>query len=267
MSISCLLLSPKDSPGMVSVTRLSLKEEIATLILPELLILSIVARWLQVVQDLHNLMLLNIPVPWIAEEQRLIEREMEELCIMSTQVVHKPIELHCKRLDSMGRKARHSLLRLEIPQVPSMRHLLQGEEMDLRTSKKLCSLQGSFTQRERLAIAPAFLSEETAEVASLGVTLKSTRGNISRMIPFKALSPSPSSFKVLLRMKSRRRSSRLSMRILQLSMTQSSCRVNLLTRSLTAIFLGLLSRVLWSRPDSPILTHSHPWYLSSVTMI
>ena len=177
---------------MGSATRLKLKVEIAILKLQEDLTKSIAEKKLQVVQGLLSSMLLNILVLSIAilavvvvlALQILSKNEVSGLSI--TLDVHIPIGLLCKRSVFMKKRASLST-RLEavLLKVLSMRHLLQGEELVLRTTTitlRPCNLQGSFTQKERSAIAQTITKEGMAEAVSSGDIPRFTRENLSRMI-------------------------------------------------------------------------------------
>ena len=81
----------------------------------------------------------------------------------------------------LGKRSSVVVTRRRARVLPSTRHHLQGEGALSVAPRALSSLQGSFTLRERSAIALTTVREGTAGAVSSGAILRSIRGSLSRM--------------------------------------------------------------------------------------
>ena len=83
----------------------------------------------------------------------------------------------------LGKRSSVVVTRRRARVLPSTRHHLQGEGAlsVVAAPRALSSMQGSFTLRERSAIALTTVREGTAGAVSSGAILRSIRGSLSRM--------------------------------------------------------------------------------------
>ena len=167
---------------MVSATQLKVERAATIRRLQGALTKSIAERRPRVVQGPLSSMLLNIPVLSIAMVAALLQ-------VLSRNAVLPVAELSTilgvPTLTRLLGKRSVVFKRKRARVVLSTRHLLQGEGALLLVAAPLTtlnSLRGSFTLRERSAIALTIVREGMAGALSSGAIPRSTRGSLSRMI-------------------------------------------------------------------------------------
>jgi len=168
---------------MVSATQLKVERAATIRRLQGALTKSIAERRPRVVQGPLSSMLLNIPVLSIAA---LVVAVLLQVLSRNAvlPVAGQSTMLGVPTLTRLLGKRSAVFMRKRARVVPSTRHLLQGEGALLVVAPltTLNSLQGSFTLRERSAIALTIVREGMAAALSSGGIPRSTRGSLSRMI-------------------------------------------------------------------------------------
>lgn len=169
---------------MVSATQLKVEKAATIRRLRGALAKSIAERRPRAVQGPLSSMLLNIPVLSIATVAvAALLQALSRNAVLP--VAGQSTILGVPTLTRLLGKRSAVFMRKRARVVPSTLHLLQGEGALLLVVAPLTtlnSLQGSFTLRERSAIALTIVREGMAGALSSGAIPRSTRGSLSRMI-------------------------------------------------------------------------------------